>query len=75
MNMGGNFGGALAAFLSAWIAQEVGWAGAFTVGSVLAFLGSILWMTIDSTYRVPRREGDRCLAPSLNSQSSAAPPE
>lgn len=53
LNTGGNFGGGLAAFLSAWIAQQVGWAGAFTVGSALAFLGSILWMTIDATHRVP----------------------
>ncbi len=49
LNTGGNLIGALATFLTPWIAQKSGWTGAFGVACLLAIMGSILWMTIDPT--------------------------
>ncbi len=53
LNTGGNFGGAIAAFLTPWIAKEIGWIGAFGVGSLFAIVGSVLWMGVDPTKPIP----------------------
>lgn len=52
LNTGGNFVGAIAVFLSPWIARGLGWKGAFGVSCVLAVVGSILWLMVDPTRRI-----------------------
>ena len=47
LNTGGNIGGALAALATPWIAREFGWNAAFGTASVLAFVGSALWIGFD----------------------------
>ncbi len=53
LNTGGNLGGALAALLTPWIAERIGWAGAFAVASVFAIGGSVLWLGVDPTRPIP----------------------
>ena len=41
VNTGGNLGGFLAALLTPWFVQEIGWIGAFDIASLLAIAGAI----------------------------------
>ncbi|HTV56600.1 MAG TPA: MFS transporter [Terriglobia bacterium] len=52
LNTGGNFGGALAALLTPWIAKELGWNIAFGAASLCAIAGAILWIGFDPSRQV-----------------------
>jgi MFS family permease len=49
MNTGGNFGGAVAPFVTPLIASRYGWTVALYVGAIVAFLGVIAWLRIDAS--------------------------
>lgn len=46
MNMGGNLGGTLSPTLTPFLAQQIGWGGAFCVAAGLALLGSLFWLGV-----------------------------
>jgi ACS family glucarate transporter-like MFS transporter len=47
MNMGAQFGGALTASLTPWIAQRFGWTASFLFAAVLCALGALAWLAVD----------------------------
>jgi MFS family permease len=47
MNTGGNFGGAIAPFLTPLIASYYGWSAGLYVGAVVALTGVVAWLRID----------------------------
>jgi ACS family glucarate transporter-like MFS transporter len=47
MNMGGQFGGALTASLTPWIADNVGWSASFLTAAGLCMLGGIAWLLVN----------------------------
>ena len=47
MNTGGNFGGAIAPFLTPLIASYYGWSAGLYVGALVALIGVIAWLRID----------------------------
>jgi len=47
MNMGAQFGGALTASLTPWIAQRFGWTASFLFAAVLCALGALSWLAVD----------------------------
>jgi ACS family glucarate transporter-like MFS transporter len=47
MNTGGNFGGAIAPFLTPLIASHYGWSAGLYVGAFVALLGVVAWLRID----------------------------
>ena len=47
MNTGGNFGGAVAPFLTPLIASHYGWSAALYIGALVALLGVVAWLRID----------------------------
>jgi ACS family glucarate transporter-like MFS transporter len=52
MNMGGQFGGALTASLTPWIAARYGWTASFLVAAALCLLGAISWLAVDPSSRL-----------------------
>lgn len=46
VNMGGQFGGAVTASLTPWIAHRYGWTGSFGVAAALAVIGALCWLTV-----------------------------
>lgn len=51
MNTGGNFGGAIAPFVTPLIASHYGWSAGLYVGAAIALFGVIAWWRIDATPR------------------------
>jgi MFS family permease len=47
MNTGGNFGGAIAPFLTPLIASRYGWSAGLYVGALVALIGVVAWLRID----------------------------
>jgi ACS family glucarate transporter-like MFS transporter len=47
MNMGGQYGGAVTASLTPFIASRYGWTASFLVAAGLSFLGSLAWLFVD----------------------------
>ena len=47
MNTGGNFGGAIAPFLTPLIASYYGWSAGLYVGALIALIGVVAWLRID----------------------------
>jgi MFS family permease len=47
MNTGGNFGGAVAPFLTPLIASYYGWSAGLYVGAIVALIGVVAWLRID----------------------------
>ena len=47
MNTGGNFGGALAPFVTPLIASSYGWSTGLYVGAAIALIGVVAWLRID----------------------------
>jgi len=47
VNTGGNLGGFLAALLTPWFAEEIGWVGVFDVASLLALAGAVVWRGVN----------------------------
>jgi MFS transporter, ACS family, glucarate transporter len=52
MNMGGQFGGAVTASLTPWIAARYGWTASFLVAAALCLLGAISWLAVDPSARL-----------------------
>jgi MFS transporter, ACS family, glucarate transporter len=46
MNMGGQFGGALTASLTPWIAKNYGWTASFLVAACLCAAGAVAWLLV-----------------------------
>jgi ACS family glucarate transporter-like MFS transporter len=46
VNMAGQFGGALTAAMTPWIAQRFGWTTSFGVAAVMAVVGSLCWLVV-----------------------------
>ncbi len=61
MNMGNQFGGALTASLTPFLASRFGWTTSFFVAAGLSVLGAVAWLFV---------EPDRALAPMAKSSSS-----
>jgi ACS family glucarate transporter-like MFS transporter len=49
MNMGGQFGGAVTASLTPFIASRYGWSASFLVAAALSVLGSLAWLFVNPT--------------------------
>lgn len=47
MNTGGNFGGAIAPFVTPLIASQYGWSAGLYVGAAIALIGVVAWFRID----------------------------
>ena len=47
MNTGGNFGGAIAPFVTPLIASRYGWSAGLYVGALVALIGVVAWLRID----------------------------
>ncbi len=47
VNMGGQFGGALTASLTPWIAQRYGWTTSFMVAAAFAIIGALSWLFVN----------------------------
>jgi len=47
MNMGGQFGGAVTASLTPWIADHFGWTASFLVAAAMCATGSVTWLLVD----------------------------
>ena len=56
MNTGGQFGGALTASLTPWIAGRFGWTASFLVAAALCVLGAIAWLLVDPERILPTSE-------------------
>jgi MFS transporter, ACS family, glucarate transporter len=54
LNTGGNFGGALSALLTPWIAEKLGWDVAFGTASLCAIAGAVLWIGFDPKRQMVR---------------------
>ena len=52
LNTGGNIGGILAALLTPWIAREISWSAAFGAATLLALIGSSLWLCYDPKHPI-----------------------
>lgn len=49
MNMGAQFGGAVTASLTPWIANRFGWTSSFLVAAALCVIGAVCWLLVDPT--------------------------
>lgn len=49
MNTGANLGGALSPTLTPWLADQWGWSVSLGVGALVALVGGLLWLRIDSS--------------------------
>ena len=49
MNTGGNFGGAIAPFLTPLIANYYGWSAGLYLGALIALIGVVAWLRIDAS--------------------------
>jgi ACS family glucarate transporter-like MFS transporter len=47
MNMGAQFGGAVTASLTPWIAERFGWTASFLTAAALCFVGAASWLLVD----------------------------
>ena len=56
MNMGGQLGGALTAWLTPVIAERYGWTSSFVVAAILSGIGAIAWLLVDSDRTLPPTE-------------------
>ena len=56
MNMGGQLGGALTAWLTPVIAERYGWTSSFVVAAILSGIGAIAWLLVDSDRTLPQTE-------------------
>lgn len=54
MNMGGQFGGALTASLTPFIAKHFGWTTSFLVAAVCCACGALLWLLVDPNRMIVR---------------------
>jgi len=54
MNMGGQFGGAVTASLTPFIASHFGWTASFLTAASLAVLGSLAWLLVNPTQTLAR---------------------
>jgi ACS family glucarate transporter-like MFS transporter len=52
LNTGGNIGGILATLLTPWIAKEISWTAAFGTATLLALIGSALWLRYDPKHPI-----------------------
>jgi ACS family glucarate transporter-like MFS transporter len=52
MNMGGQLGGALTAWLTPVIAQRYGWTSSFLVAAILSGFGGIAWLVVEPDQRL-----------------------
>jgi ACS family glucarate transporter-like MFS transporter len=52
MNMGGQFGGALTAWLTPVIAQRYGWTASFLAAAILSGIGGIAWLLVEPDRRL-----------------------
>jgi ACS family glucarate transporter-like MFS transporter len=52
MNMGGQLGGALTAWLTPVIAQRYGWTSSFLIAAILSGLGGIAWLVVEPDQRL-----------------------
>lgn len=50
-NTGGNIGGVLSTYLSAWIGVRYGWGTSLWIGAGICFLGGLLWLAVDPDER------------------------
>jgi len=53
MNTGGNFGGAIAPFVTPLIASHYGWSAGLYLGALIALLGVVAWLRIDPSPAAP----------------------
>ena len=56
MNMCGQFGGAVTASLTPWIAAHFGWTASFVVAAAFAMAGAITWLAVDPTREIQAAE-------------------
>lgn len=52
MNMGGQLGGALTAWLTPVIAQRYGWTSSFLAAAILSGIGGIAWLVVEPDHRL-----------------------
>jgi ACS family glucarate transporter-like MFS transporter len=52
MNMGSQIGGFVTSLLTAYVAQDYGWAASFLLAAGLCFIGGVLWLFIDPSHRL-----------------------
>jgi ACS family glucarate transporter-like MFS transporter len=52
MNMGGQLGGALTAWLTPVIAQHYGWTSSFLAAAILSGVGGIVWLLVEPDHRL-----------------------
>jgi MFS transporter, ACS family, glucarate transporter len=57
MNMGGQFGGAVTASLTPYIATHAGWTASFMVAAALAALGALAWLFVNPEHRLAQDGG------------------
>jgi ACS family glucarate transporter-like MFS transporter len=56
MNMGGQLGGALTAWLTPVIAQRYGWTSSFLAAAILSGIGGGLWLLVESDRALPQAD-------------------
>ena len=59
LNTGGNIGGALSALLTPWIAKELSWSVAFGAASLIALVGSALWIGFNPSQALSATQSGR----------------
>jgi ACS family glucarate transporter-like MFS transporter len=52
MNMGGQLGGALTAWLTPVIAQRHGWTSSFLAAAILSCIGGVVWLVVEPDHRL-----------------------
>ncbi len=52
MNMCGQFGGAVTASLTPWVAAHYGWTPSFLVAAAFALCGAVIWLAIDPSREI-----------------------
>jgi ACS family glucarate transporter-like MFS transporter len=56
MNMGGQIGGALTAFLTPWIASRFGWTASFMTAASLCVVGGACWLVVDPSRKLTQAQ-------------------